>query len=332
MSVVIERSKLRIEEVSSGTLPEVTVSVVVAVSERPEPLAELYAEYAAPLQAAGREFEFVFVTTPGYRDLTAPLRELRESGASVRVLEVGQEMGEAGLLKAAVEWCRGGTVVTLPSYRRVEASTLPELIARVEDGIDLVVARRWPRRDPWINRLQHRVLHALVQRTLGGELHDLGCGVRAFRRDLLEDVPLYGDFSRFLPLIALREGYRVEEVSAPQHPADRKRRIYSPGIYLRRLLDTAGLYFLIRFREKPLRFFGLLGSLLAIVGGVVLGVLAVERLGGRAMADRPLLLLGVLFIVLGIQMFALGLVGEIIVHLNARRGPSYRVRPPEEAA
>ena len=145
------------------------------------------------------------------------------------------------------------------------------------------------------------------------------------RRELLDEIPLYGDFFRFLPLLALRAGFRVEEVAIQQHERDAPTRVYNPGIYLRRLLDVFGLFFLLRFTEKPLRFFGLLGSFLFGIGLVILVVVLVQRLGGQGIADRPLLLLGVLLVVLGMQAIALGLVGEIIVHLHAPHRRVYRV-------
>lgn len=145
------------------------------------------------------------------------------------------------------------------------------------------------------------------------------------RRELLLELPLYGDFFRFLPLLAIRDGYVVEQVAAPQHELDLGPRVYRPGIYLRRAVDLLGLFFLVRFIEKPLRFFGLVGSTLALIGSVLLGVLVIERIGGRGIADRPLLLLGTLTVVVGIQAIALGLIGEIIVHLHAPSRPVYRV-------
>ena len=313
---------------------EIAVSVIVPVSERPEPLIELYEEYKAPLERLGRPYEFVFVAEPWFGRLTAPLAHLAALGEPVRILQVGQAVGQAALLKLAAARCRGAIVVTLPSYRRVQPSALPDLIARVEAGADLAVARRWPRRDAWINRVQNRAFHALLGRFAGGRFHDVASGVYAMRREVLEEMPLYGDFFRFLPLLALRDGYRVEEVESPQHPADLSTRVYAPGVYLRRLIDVLGLFFLLRFREKPLRFFGLLGSLLSISGGLILGVLLVQRLGGQGIADRPLLLLGVLLMVLGFQAIALGLIGEIIVHLHAPRRRSYRLsgQSPRPAA
>jgi glycosyltransferase involved in cell wall biosynthesis len=258
--------------------------------------------------------------------LLEPLRELAAAGEPVRVFEVGHAVGEAALVKLGAAHSRGDILLTLPCYRRVVPSSLPGLLAALEAGADMAVARRWPRRDSWINRLQNRAFHALLRRAGNGPIHDVACGVRAMRREVLDDIPLYGDFYRFLPLIALREGYRVEELNCPQHPADLQPRVYGPGVYLRRLIDIFGLFFLLRFTEKPLRFFGLLGAGFSVTGGVILFILFIERLGGQGIANRPLLLLGVLLFVLGVQAIALGLIGEIIVHLHAPRSRFYRLR------
>jgi hypothetical protein len=145
------------------------------------------------------------------------------------------------------------------------------------------------------------------------------------RVGVLEDVPLYGDFSRFLPVLAEREGFRVEELPAEQHERDAEPRVYAPGVYVRRLIDLLGLFFLTRFTYKPLRFFGLVGSLLGGAGAVILATVFVQRMQGQALADRPMLVLGVLLATLGVQAVALGLVGEIIVHFNVPERPGYRV-------
>lgn len=302
------------------------ISVIVIVGERPERLTELYEEYAPPLLALGRECEFLFVTEPGNQDLTAPLAVLLERGEPVRALEMGQALGETLLLKLAVTHCRGDVVVTLPAYRRVEPDAVPSLVEKVDAGADLAIAWRWPRQDAWINRARNWLLHRVLG-TLGGDrIHDVASGVRAMRRDLLQQVPLYGDFWRFFPLVALRAGYRVEEVKCQQHLGDREARFYGPGVYLRRMIDLLGLVFLLRFTEKPLRFFGLMGSAVLAVGALILGVMFIQRVtGDQGLADRPLLLLGVLCLVLGVQAIALGLIGEMIVHLHASRRSTYRL-------
>ena len=151
-------------------------------------------------------------------------------------------------------------------------------------------------------------------------------GVRAISRQGLLDIPLYGYFGRFLPLLAHREGYRVEEVPTPQNVKDLTTRVYRPGVYVRRLVDLLGLFFLLRFIEKPLRFFGLVGSVSVFIGGALGLLLLVQRLGGQGIANRPLLLLAVLLVVLGVQALALGLIGEMIVHLAVPRRRTYHVR------
>lgn len=305
----------------------VQVSVIVPVTERPEPLAELYEEYSTPLgEAVGPVFEFVFVSDPWFEDMVESLRPLAERGAPIRVLKAGQAMGETSLVRFAAERCRGETLLILPAYRRVEASALPALLVELERDGDVVVARRWPRRDGLINRLQTRCFNALTARLAGDRVHDLGCGVRALKRATLLELPLYGDFIRYLPVFAFREGYRVKELPAPQHSRDLTPRIYAPGVYLRRLIDVLGLFFLIRFTEKPLRFFGLVGFLLLAPGAVILGLVGIQRILGQGIADRPLLLLGVLLLVLGVQAVALGLIGEIIVHLQLHAAGRRRYR------
>ncbi len=301
------------------------VSVIVPVTERPEPLDELYRELSAPFRADGRSFEFIFVTEPWGRSLATGLAALAAEGEPVRALLTGQVVGETAQIKIALGQCRGEIVVIHPAYRRVEAAALTTLVARVESGADVATARRWPRRDSWISRVQTRAFHRLIVGLGAGEMQDIGSGVRAARREVLREIPLYGDFGRFLPLAAQREGYLVEEVPVPQHPHERRTRVYSPGVYLRRVIDVIGLMFLLRFTEKPLRFFGLTGALLTAGGGLILLVLGLQRLGGESLADRPLLLLGLLLVVLGVQSIALGLIGEIIVHLHATRRRTYRI-------
>ena len=308
----------------------VDISVLVPVVERPAPLDQLYWEFSPPLRATGRSFEFVFLSPPWCRDLTDPLHAIAAQGEPVRLIEVAHSSGETALLRAGAASSLGRVVVTLPAYRQVEASVLPALIERVQAGADLAVAYRWPRGDSLVNRFQNWLLHFLMRPVAASRLHDVASGIRAMRPEVLREVPLYGDFVRFLPLLAHREGFTVEEVQARVHPLAMRARIYSPGVYLRRLIDVLGLVFLLKFTEKPLRFFGLMGLAVGALGGVILVDVLIAKLHGEAIADRPIMLLGVLLVSLGAQAIALGLIGEMIVHLTAPRFRRYRVRPAGE--
>jgi dolichol-phosphate mannosyltransferase len=306
------------------------VSVIVPVTERPHDLAWLYRTFSAELVAAERPYEFVFAVEPWARSWVEVLEPLVDGGEPIRVLEVGQTVGEAALLDAAASSCSSPIIVTLPAYPRVQPGALEALIGEVEKGADLASAVRVSRESSLVNRIQNRLFHGLLGRMGGRGFRDVASGVRAMRRTILEDLPLYGDFFRFLPVLARREGFAVVEVEVAQHPEDQRARVYAPGVYLRRLIDLLGLFFILRFTHKPLRFFGLVGSLFALGGASILAVLFVQRVGGRGIADRPMLLLGTMLLVLGVQAIAMGLIGEIIVHLSASHRRTYRLRTDTE--
>lgn len=301
------------------------LTVVVPVSERPADLRQVYEECAAPLREMGAEFEVIFVAQPWFEVQLRTIASLGSEGEPVRALVASQSSSEATLLKIGCAQSSFDTVLTLPAYPRIDPAALPSLLGQITDDVDMVVARRWPRRDSWINRLQNRVFHALVSSTVGGKFHDLACGVRVLRKNVLTDLPLYGDFFRFLPLLAAREGYRVVEFDAPQDRRDMQPRVHGIGTYVRRAIDVLGLFFVLRFTQKPLRFFGLAGAVALFAGIVPLLILLGEKIAGYGIADRPLLVLSVLLIVVGLQAIALGLIGEMIVHLHAPGHRFYRL-------
>jgi glycosyltransferase involved in cell wall biosynthesis len=285
----------------------------------------LYHAFARELERRGEEHEFLFVFDGGF---VAPpeLAALSQANASVRLLSFARTFGETAALRLGIERSRGDVIVTLPAYFQVQAEGIGPLLDALQDGADMVVANRSPRVDSWLNRLQSRGFHWMLRSVTDHRFHDIACGVRVMRRTTAEALPLYGDLHRFIPALALREGYRVDEVAVPQHPGDARTRVYGPGVYLRRLLDVAAFFFLAKFTEKPLRFFGLVGSVCFGLGALTSLVLLVERIGGQAIANRPLLLLAVLLVALGVQLMGLGLVGEIIVHLRSPHRRAYRVR------
>ena len=305
--------------------PEVLVSVLVPVWQQPEPLVPLYLEFMAPLRARGWNVEFIFICEPGFENDIGELLEQSRQGEPIRILQVAQLIDESSLFNAAVAQAKGEVIVTLPAYRRIVADHVPRLVDRVLEGTDLVVARRWPRGDAWVNKLQNRVLHRLIHTMLGGTLRDVACGVRAMKREVLLNTPVYGDSFRFFTLLAERAGYGTEEMDTPQHVQDHRARIYRPGLYLRRFVDLLGIFVILRFTSRPLRFFGPVGATLILLGTFALVVTAFLGLGPTGSPARVTLLTGIFLLVLGIQTVAIGLIGEMIVFLQAPTRSRYRI-------
>jgi glycosyltransferase involved in cell wall biosynthesis len=301
------------------------ISVIVPVVERADDLMAVYRAFAGELKTQRKEHEFLFIFD-GQFTPPAELVALAAENQAIRLLRFARTFGETAALRLGLEKSRGDLVITLPAYFQVQPDGIRLLLDAISSGADMVVASRSPRMDSWLNRLQSRAFHSIVSGVSEQRFHDMACGVRVMRRAVAEALPLYGDLHRFIPALALREGFRVEEVAIPQHPNDTRTRLYQPGVYLRRLLDIAAFFFLAKFTEKPLRFFGLVGGLFVGIGGLLSLILFIQRVEGQAIANRPALLLAVLFMALGVQLVGLGLVGEIIVHLRAPHRRAYRVR------
>ena len=301
------------------------ISVIVPVVERADDLMAVYHAFARELDSRREDYEFLFIFD-GRVSPPPELVALARENETVRLLRFARPFGETAALRLGIERSRGDLVITLPAYFQVQPEGIRLLLEAVSGGADMVVASRSPRLDSWFNRLQSRAFHSIIGGVSDQQFHDMACGVRAMRRAVAEALPLYGDLHRFIPALALREGFRVEEVSVPQHPGDARTRLYPPGVYLQRLLDIGTFFFLDKFTEKPLRFFGLVGSVFLGAGTLLSLMLLVQRVQGQGIANRPVLLLAVLSLALGVQLMGLGLVGEIIVHLRAPHRRAYRVR------
>lgn len=303
----------------------VEISAIVPVSERFDNLTKLFAVYDEALVATGRVYEFIFVLDGRFPRVLAELDELQRAHDYVTVIQLTQSFGEATALSAGFENASGDIVVTLPAYHQIEASKLPSVIERVGE-FDMVAARRWPRFDSRIKRIQSRAFHGILNFIAGCKFQDLGCGVRAFKKQIVDEIPVYGDQHRFIPLLAERRGFTVHEVAVPQSTDDSAPTFYPSGIYVRRILDILTVFFLVKFTKKPLRFFGLIGSAVFAVGFLVLILVVAQRLFlDIALADRPALLLSSLFVVLGVQLFALGLIAELIIFTHARKIKEYTI-------
>lgn len=301
------------------------VSVVIPVTGRHDDPETLFGQYSQALRTLGADLEFVYVLDGPYPEVRAALDNLQAAGEPIRVISLGRSFGEAAALSVGFRHCAGDAVVILPAFLQVEPADLPRLVRQLE-SVDMVVGRRWPRSDSRFNRLQTSLFFGLVSALTRSRFKDIGCGVRAMRRQVCEEVVLYGDQHRFLPMLAAHRGFRVAEVNLAQSPRDGFRRVHAPGIYVRRLLDLLTVFFLVKFTRKPMRFFGLVGTCTAGAGVLYLLYLLFERLVlGVPLADRPALLLSSLLVVLGVQVFAMGLIGELIIYTHARQMQEYAI-------
>lgn len=301
------------------------ISVIIPVLARVDDLGELFDGYERGLEQLGRRYEVLFVVDGGQHEHFETLCAMQQQGKQFSVIRLSRDFGEATALSAGFEQSKGKLILTLPAYHQVDPSSLTELVEAIADN-DVAIARRWPRAGGRFESMRRHVFHFMLRMLSGERYHDLGCTVRLFGRQVAEEIHLYGDQHRFLPVLASRQGFRVVEVDVRQSSKDQFRGRYRLREYLHRILDIVTVFFLVRFTKKPLRFFGMVGSFVFAIGALVVATLVVQRIFfDVGLADRPALLLGSLMLVLGVQIFALGLIGELIIFTHAGSLKEYAV-------
>ncbi|MBV9791105.1 MAG: glycosyltransferase family 2 protein, partial [Chloroflexi bacterium] len=253
--------------------------------------------------------------------------EIQRQDGRVRVIQFRRNFGKTAALHAGFGIARGKAVVTIDADMQEDPGDMFQLLAQIDGGYDLVSAWRKQRNDPLSKTLPSRVFNTVVSRITGVHLHDFNCGFKAYNHDVVADLRLYGELHRFIPVLAQQRGFRVTEV-----PVVHSRRRYGKSKFgAKRLgrgyLDFIQVLFLTSYLRRPLRLFGAIGTLFTLFGFVICSYLAVLWLqGNRPIGDRPLLTLGVLLLITGLQFVSTGLVGEMLRNSSYRAGDEYSVR------
>jgi glycosyltransferase involved in cell wall biosynthesis len=301
-----------------------SVSIVVPVYNERESIAPLADELLGVLRASGRQFAVVFVddgSTDGSREV---LSDLALAEPEVVVVQLRRNFGKAAALTAGFREADGDAIVTMDGDMQDDPAEIPALLAELEAGADLVSGWKRDRQDAWSKRAASKVFNGVTARVSGVRLHDLNCGLKAYRAEVVRSLALTGDQYRYIPVLAANEGFSVSEIPVNHRPRVHGSSKYGVERYLRGFLDLLTIWFLGRFRGRPMHLFGGIGMLLFAIGVVICIYLSVLWLIGESIGGRPLLLFGVLLIVVGIQLITIGLVSEMLQR--------YHVRPEVEEA
>lgn len=306
------------EETESSNLVDLTresavdVSVIVPLRNEEQNLERLHRELNEVLQGLGRSHEIVFVNDGSTDGSGAVLEELAGSDAAVTLIHLRRNFGKAVALSVGFKEARGEIVITMDGDLQDNPVEIPRFIAGIESGYDLVSGWKRKRQDPLSKTLPSKLFNAVVSVATGLKLHDFNCGFKAYSRDLVDRLRIYGELHRYIPALAYGDGFRVTEITVDHRPRRYGRSKYGWERYVRGLLDLLTVLFIIRYTRKPLHFFGSIGLALMLLGLGVNTYLAVLWFMGNPIGHRPLLTLGVLLMVLGVQFISTGLVGEMI--------------------
>ena len=288
------------------------ISVVVPLLNEEHSLDALHHQLAAALDSRGEPFEIVFVDDGSTDGSMQVLTRLNAETTNVVVVHLRRNFGKAAALQAGFLEARGDIVVTIDADLQDDPAEIPQLLAKLDEGFDLVSGWKTRRNDPLTRRLFSRLFNWTTAVVSGVRLHDVNCGLKAYRAEVLHGMRLYGELHRFIPVLASYRGFRIAEIPVNHRARQHGRSRYGPERYFRGFFDLLSVTFMGRYRYRPLHLFGGLGVFMGAVGFVILLYLTVIWFWGHGIGQRPLLTLGVLLVVVGIQFVSLGLLSELI--------------------
>jgi glycosyltransferase involved in cell wall biosynthesis len=308
----------------------IELSVVIPIRNEAASLVELHREFTETLAAWGRPYELILVDDGSTDDGFAIMTRIQAADPQVRVLRLRRNFGQTAAFAAGFDYARGRLIATSDGDLQNDPRDIPMMVETIDRGHDIVCGWRKTRKDSFVSRrLPSMLANALISTVTGVHLHDYGCSLKIFRAEIVKGMRLYGEMHRFLPAIASEQTSDIVEVAVNHRPRKYGHSKYGIGRTTRVMLDLLTVKFLLSFSTRPLQFFGLIGAALGFAGFAISAWLAYERLiGATSLSNRPLLLLGILMIVSGVQLVTIGLVAEIQARTyhESQNKPVYRIR------
>ncbi|MBI4697733.1 MAG: glycosyltransferase family 2 protein [Nitrospirae bacterium] len=304
------------------------VSIVVPLYNEEENIEPLYDSIKSAMDEEGKDYEILFIDDGSTDRTLAILKTLALKDRRVRPLSFRRNFGQTAAFVAGFNYSKGDVIVTMDGDLQNDPKDIPKLLSLI-GKYDIVSGWRRNRKDPFINRrLPSIIANYLISRVTGVKLHDYGCSLKAYKTNVVKNINLYGEMHRFIPAVASWYGVSITEVETVHHERQRGISKYGISRTLRVILDLITVKFLQSFSTKPLQAFGPLGFLFGASGLGISAYLAVLKLSGQSIGGRPLLLLGVLLIIVGIQLIVMGLLGEMLVRVyhESQKKPIYVLR------
>ena len=293
------------------------ISVVIPLYNEQDSLRELHDRIVAVMKNLDKSYEIIFIDD-GSTDLSVPVIEkLMKANNRVKLLQFRRNYGKSAALAAGFDYVTGQYVITIDADLQDDPDEIPNLIAKLTEGYDLISGWKKVRQDPLLKRLTSKIYNFFTSIFSGLRLHDFNCGLKAYRLDVVKSIHVYGEMHRYLPVLAHNNGFRVAEIPVKHYERKHGKTKFGAARFTRGAFDLMTVTFLTKYKKRPLHLFGLFGVLTFLTGFVISLILVYQRLFlHQYLSNRPLLFLGVLLIIVGLQFFSIGLIGEMIISVK----------------
>ncbi len=298
------------------------LSVVIPVYNEEESLPELYAALEETMADMAIDYEYIFVDDGSVDRSLVVLRELHQASNRVKVISFRRGYGKSAALSVGFKQARGDVVVTMDADLQDDPKEIPSLMKKLDEGVDLVSGWKQDRQDPWTKTLPSRIFNRLVSMMSGLHLHDINCGLKAYKNEVVRSVSIYGELHRFIPVLAVWEGYKVDELRVRHFKRKYGKSKYGGKRFLNGIFDLITVMFITRRAMNPLHFFGRIAFVLFVFGAIPQIYFFFLWLGGEGLRVRPVMLAGFVSIIVSLQIASIGLLAELISAKSGRE-PNY---------
>lgn len=305
----------------------VDISVVIPLYNEAESLVELFNRLVKTLSSISNNYELIFIDDGSNDDSFGVLERLHKDNPKVKIIQFRRNYGKAAAISIGFREARGEVVITMDADLQDIPEEIPNLIAKLNEGYDLITGWRVKRLDPFLKKFTSKVFNIIASLLTGLPIHDLNCGLKAYRKTVVKELKIYGELHRFLPLLAYCEGFRIGEQELRHDYRKHGKSKYNSTRFLKGFLDLLTVLFLNKYLGSPLHFFGLLGTFFLFAGiGINSYITYLRVLFGNIQARYPLLFLGILLMVVGIQFITTGLLGEMLADIHQENKEQPRIK------
>ena len=290
------------------------ISIVIPLFNEEESIYPLINEIKKVMTSMGMQFEVIFIDD-GSKDLSLKkIKDICRTDKRFKYISFRKNYGKSAALQMGFKQISGDAVITMDADLQDDPKEIPNLLNKLDEGYDLCSGWKKKRQDPIIKKFSSRFFNFVTRILTGIKIHDFNCGLKAYRKDVVKNLNVHGELHRYLPVLARWQGFTITEIPVKHYPRRYGKTKYGISRFFKGFIDLITVIFSTRYIKRPLHFFGFFGAAAFFVGIIVLGYLTVLWIQGHALSNRPMLFLGMLLIIVGVQFFAVGLLGEMLVH------------------
>jgi glycosyltransferase involved in cell wall biosynthesis len=310
------RSKYSDQQFPASKLSFQKISLVIPLLNEEESINPLINEIRKALKPINKPYEVIFVDDGSTDGSVKNIKDAMKTDNRIKFLSLRKNYGKSAALQVGFRAATGDAIVTMDADLQDDPFEIPNLLVKLDEGFDLCSGWKKKRFDPFIKKYSSRFFNFVTKVISGINIHDFNCGLKAYRKEVIQNINVYGELHRYVPVLAKWQGFTITEIPVKHHPRRYGKTKFGISRFFKGFVDLITVVFVGRYIKRPMHFFGFFGALAFLVGLIVNGYLTVEWISGKPLSNRPMLFLGMLLIIVGVQFFSVGLLGEMLVHQN----------------